>query len=147
MDWKTMSNIDPMDMEIIRKKKEKLTLRDPLSLEELFSIMEAAKDQFPGAFQLQKGLFGSAITFDKYMNFGVKIKVKDALVTLLRMDPSSNSGNPRSQSMEQLGKVVNAAQEIMSSMSTGVVSDELMGGPKYFAMICDTMGELLQSRM
>ena len=147
MDWSTMTNLDPNIVEALKKTKESLILRESISLDELYSLMERAKTRFPGEFKSKKGIFGTSIVFDKYMGFGTIIKVKKTMINIKRIDPSSNSKSRKNKSMAHLVNVVKTAQSVYDSMTTGEVNEDLLGGPNYFKDICDAMRELLQSRM
>ena len=83
MDWNPLANLDPSVIELLKKSKEILSLREYISLEELFNLMDQDRSRFPGEFKLKKGLFGTAIVFDKYMGFGATIKVKESMIIIM----------------------------------------------------------------
>ena len=147
MDWKTMTQMDPSAMDAIMKSKETLVLREPVSLDELYILMEQSKDRFPGDFKLKKGLFGTSIVFDKHMDFGAKVQVKEDTVILKRKEPSNNTNSHKRKSIGQLVEVAETAQSAINAVKAGEVSEDLMGGPNYFKSICEAMHELLQSRI
>ena len=147
MDWSTMTNLDPNIVEVLKKTNESLILRESISLEELYSLMEQVKTRFPGEFRSKKGMFGTSIVFDKYMGFGTVIKVKETIIKIKRIDPSNNSKNRKNKSVAHLVNIVKTAQSVYDAMTTGEVNEDLLGGPNYFKDICDAMRELLQSRM
>ena len=146
MDMSMFGNIDPKVIEIIQKKKESIILCEQISLDELYSEMEQNKARLPGEFRLKKGLFGTSIVFDKYMGYCVAVKVKGAKVTMKRIDPGSNSKSRRNQSAEHLAEMGRSAQSVISSIMSGEVSDDLLGGPNYFKNICEVMRELMKDR-
>ena len=147
MDWNALVNLDPDVIEILKKTKESLVLREPISLDELCSEMEHVRARFPGEFRIKKRLLGTAIVFDKYMKYGTIIKVKEEMVTIKRIDPSSNSQSRKNSSVSHLFEVVDQAKGVIDAITTGEASDDLLGGPNYFKTICLEMRELLQSRM
>ena len=81
------------------------------------------------------------------MDFGAKVKVKNATVIIARVEPSNNSNSRNRRSIGQLVEVAKTAQTVIDAVKTGEASEGLMGGPKYFQGICEAMGELLQNRM
>jgi len=147
MDWSQMTNLDPNTIKVLETTKESLTLRESISVEELYGLMEQAKTQFPGNFKLKKGVFGTSIVFDKYMGFGTTVRVKETKIHLKRMNPSSNSKNRKNRSLAHLVNIAKTAQSVGHAIKTGEINEDLLGGPNYFRDICEVMRELLQSSM
>ena len=147
MDWNPLANLDPSVIELLKKSKEILSLREYISPDELFNLMDQDRSRFPGEFKLKKGLFGTSIVFDKYMGFGTTIKVKESMIIIKRISPSSNNRNHKNQSISHLVEIVDSSQNVIDAVTTGKVSDDLLGGPNYFKNICEVMRELLQSRV
>ena len=147
MDWNPLANLDPSVIELLKKSKEILSLREYISLEELFNLMDQDRSRFPGEFKLKKGLFGTSIAFDKYMGYGTIIKVKESMIVIKRISPSSNNRSHKNQSISHLVEIVDSSQNVIDAVTTGKVSDDLLGGPNYFKNICEVMRELLQSRV
>ena len=142
-----MTQMDPSFIDAMAKSKEKLSLHEPITPAELYSLMDRDRNRFPGDFKLKKGLFGESIVFDKYMDFGAKIKVRKDTVIITRIEPSNNSNSRKRRSIGQLAEVVKTAQTVIDAVKTGEISEDLMGGPKYFQDICKAVREMLQSRM
>ena len=147
MDWKAKTQMDSSSNEALTKSKENLTLSEPITLDGLYSLMEQGRALLPGDFKLKKGLFGMSIVFDKYMDFGAEIKIKEAAVIIRRIEPGNNSNTRKRRSIGQLVEVAKTAQTVINAVKTGEVSEDLMEGPNYFQSICAAMRELLQNRL
>ena len=74
-----------MDMNVLTKTVEKITLNEAMTLEQLYELMTQNIDKMPKGFKLKKGLMGKSILFDVFMQTQPKITVKDNLVTIRRM--------------------------------------------------------------
>jgi len=147
MDWKAMTNVDPSVIEAMKKSKESLVLREPITLDELYSLMEQGRARFPGDFKLKKGLFGASIVFKRYMDIGAKITTKENTVIVKRTEVEKNVNRNNRMSISKMADIVQTTQSVIHTVKTGEVSENLMGGANYFKGICEVMHELLQSRM
>jgi len=123
MDLKTMTQMDPAVIEAMSKSKEKLSLRKPITLDELFSLMEQDKARFPGNFKLKKGLFGASIVFDMYMNMGAKVKAKGTEVIINRLEQNKNvirqQGGKNRMQINQMADFVQSTKSVVNSLKTG----------------------------
>ena len=144
-------NMDPELMKLMEKTKESIVLREPVSLDGLYNLMEQDKARLPGEFKLEKGLLGASIVFDKYMNIGAKVSVKESTVTVSRTEQnksvSRQQGGKNRMSFNQMSDFVQSTQSVINAVQTGEFGDDLTGGLNYFQSICDAMRELLQNRI
>ena len=136
-----------MDMKAMMKASEDYKLREPLTLEELFDIMERNPIGFPGQFTLKKGLFGKAIVFDKFAEVQPWVFVKNKTVQVRKVDTGVGSSNDPD---EGIAIDLAAAARDMKAFKEGGFQGVLSGysaGPIYFHSVCDRMRELLQDRI
>ena len=116
---------------------EKITLKNPVTLDELFGLMTAAETTFPGKFKLASGLFGKSIAFDVYQNVKVKVTVKENVVKVSRSNSSAKVG----------GIDVKATAQRIDAMKEGGVGKALTGGLDYFKNVRESMKALLADRI
>jgi len=122
------------------KNVEKYTLREAMTIEDLFELMKNNwSADIPGSFKFKKGLFGKSIAFDAFMQVQPKVSVKGNIVTVLRVSNSSgvSVGGVNIKEMEQRNK---AAKE-------GGFKAAITGGQDYFNNVCTAMRELLSDRV
>ena len=123
-------------------RPEKFTLKDPISLEELYELMARNETDFPGRFRLKKGLFGKSIVFDIYMTIKPSIRVKDNIVKITALQQSSSVKVGNMPSID-----IKATKQVLQATKEGGLGKALTGGPEYYNSIADTLRELLQGRM
>jgi len=127
-----------MDMKTMSKTVEKFTLREPVTLEDLYALMtQRWTAQLPGNFKLKKGLFGKSIQFDVYMNMQPKVTVKDNVVTVRRWESSTQVN----------GIDFKAATQRIDALGSGGLKKAAFGGLEYFIGVCDAMRELLSDKI
>ena len=131
-----------MGLKEMTKAVEKFTLREPISLEELHDLMVQSGIEFPGKFNLKKGLFGKSIVFDVVMQIQPRVKVKDNVVIVRKTQRKSTvsvGGMP--------GVDIKATQQRIQAVKEGGLGKAFTGGIDYFLNVIEAMRELLQSRM
>ncbi|MEA5003599.1 MAG: hypothetical protein VB081_08880 [Christensenella sp.] len=128
-----------MDLKAMQKAVEKFTLKEPMTLEELYDLMKQRWNaELPGTFQLKKGLMGKSILFDVYMQVQPKVTIKDNVVTVRKISNSTSvsvGGGP--------GVDIKASAEYKKAFKEGGFKDAISGGPAYFNGVCDAMREIL----
>ena len=138
-----------MDMKTMMKAAEDYKLREPLTLEELFDIMQTSNIVFPGQFKISKGLFGKAIVFDTFAEVQPRVTVKDKTVKVRKAETNTGSTIPSRQREEGVRINLNRAAGDIKTMKEGGLDGLLSGhssGPEYFNNVCDRMRDLLQDR-
>ena len=125
-----------MDLKAMSKTKEVITLNKPLTIDELYDIMEQNKEMFPGSFK--KG-FGKSISFDVYMTIWPKIKIKGNTVIVRKYSKSSSVSIGGGPAVD-----IKAAKQSMGAIKEGGMKGALQAGPQYFNSICDNMVEILK---
>jgi hypothetical protein len=126
------------EMKEMSKTVEKFTLRDPMTLDELFELMTRRwTADMPGKFKLKKGLFGKSIKFDLYMQQLPVVRVKGNVVTVRRQQQSTTVG----------GVDIKDAKQRMAALKEGGLKKAALGGAEYFAGIRDAMREILKDKM
>ena len=139
-----------MDMKTMMKAAEDYKLREPLTLEELFDIMQTSNIAFPGQFKITKGVFGKAIVFDTFAEVKPRITVKDKTVKVRKTETNTGSTIPSREREEGLRINLTEAAHDIKTMKEGGFDGLLSGhgsGPEYFNNVCDRMRELLQDRI
>ena len=131
-----------MDLKAMTKTTEKFTLREELSLEQLYDVMMQSGIQFPSQFKLAKGLLGKAIDFEVYMQVLPKITVKNNVVTVRRTESKSTISVLGSPSVD-----LKAQRQGRDAAKQGGFMKSITGGQDYFNDICDLMRIALQSRI
>ena len=120
------------------KVVEKFTLKDPMTLDELYQLMtERWTTQMPGKFKLKKGLLGKRIQFDVYMLMLPVVTVKGNVVTVRRQQQSTKVG----------GVDFKEAKQRMTAAKEGGLKKAAMGGVEYFFNVRNAMREILQDKM
>lgn len=131
-----------MDLKAMGKAVEKYNLSAPMTLDELYELMNQRwAAELPGAYKLKKGLFGKSILFDVYMQVQPKITVKGNLVTCRKMNSQTtvSSGG--------LGIDLKASKQYMAAMKEGGLKKAVSGGPEYFHGVCDALREVLKDKI
>ena len=132
-----------MDLKTAQKAVEKYTLKEPVTLEALNELMtERWIAEMPGRFQLKKGLLGSSILFDTYMQVQPKVTVKGNVVTCLKTTNSTEVSVLGSPSMD-----VKNTKERIAAAKEGGLKAAAFGGVEYFLGVCNALGEILQDKM
>ncbi|MCL2785361.1 MAG: hypothetical protein FWD55_07995 [Propionibacteriaceae bacterium] len=131
-----------MDMRSYMKNSEKLTLVQPMTIEELHGLMTQYAYAMPGRFELKKGLMGASIKFDEYLETEPVIKVKGSVVTVSKSTVSSGV----SINGMDLGAPKRMAQQAQAFQEGGL-GKAITGGQEYFLKVIETMKWLLQNRM
>ena len=131
-----------MSFKEMTKTVEKFTLREPISLDELFDLMNGSGIVFPGKFKLKKGLFSKAIVFDLIMQIQPRVKVKDNVVIVRKVRSSTkiSVGGMPGVDIKATGQRIQAAQE-------GGLGKAFTGGADYFLNVVEAMRGLLQNLM
>lgn len=127
-----------MNMDVMKKNVEKITLKEAMTLEELYDLMKANQEELPGKFKLKKGLMGKSINFDVFMQTQPKVTVKDKVVTIRRMGSSTKVGVGSMPSMD----IKNMKQQFQA-VKEGGIKKSITGGAEYFVGVCNAMVELL----
>lgn len=129
-----------MKMDVLSKNVEKIKLKNPMTLDQLYELMMQNIEKMPGKFKLKKGIMGKAILFDVIMQTQPRITVKDNIVTVRRMGNSTSVGvgNMPSVDFKDMKQRAQAVKE-------GGFSKAISGGAEYFGSVCDAMVELLQT--
>lgn len=131
-----------MDINVLKKTTEKITLKDPMTIEELYELMMQNSDKMPGKFKFKKGLLGKSIMFDVFMQNQPRITVKDDLVTIRRMGNKTSVGIGDLPSMD-----FKAIKEGFEAVKDGGISKVVSGGAEYFVSVCDAMLALLSNNI
>ena len=139
-----------MDMIAMTKAAEDYKLREALTLEELFDIMQTSNIAFPGQFKISKGLLGKAIVFDTFAEVKPRVTIKDKTVKVRKTETNTGSTIPSRDREEGLRINLTGAARDIKAMKEGGFNGLLSGhssGPEYFNNVCDRMRELLQDRI
>ena len=131
-----------MSLKEMTKTAEKFTLREPITPEELFDLMNRGGIVFPGMFRLKKGLFSKSIVFDVVMQIQPRVKVKDNVVIVRKIRSSTkiSVGGMPGVDIRATGQRLQAAQE-------GGLGKAFTGGIDYFLNVIEAMRALLQNLM
>ena len=126
-------------MDVLSKNVEKITLKEPMTLEELYDLMKENSEKLPEKFKLKKGILGKSIHFAVVMQTDPKITIKDNVVTIRRMGNTTQVGvgNMPSMDFKDLKQRAKAVKE-------GGLGKAISGGAEYFVSVCDAMVELLK---
>ena len=130
-----------MDLKAMTKAVEKFTLREELTLEQLYDVMMQSGIQFPSQFKLTKGLLGKAIDFEVYMQVLPKVTIKNNVVTVRRTESKSTIsvlGSP--------GVDLKAQKQGREAAKQGGFMKSITGGQDYFNDVCDLMRQALSGR-
>jgi len=130
-----------MDMKAMKKSVEKIVLKDPITLEELYELMKGNSDKFPGKFKFKKGLFGKSILFDIFMQVQPRVTVKENRVTVRRMGNSTTVGVGNMPAMD-----FKALKQSAQAVKGGGLGKAVSGGAEYFVSVCDAMVDLLKTQ-
>ena len=126
-----------MDMKAMNKSKEVIKLSKPITVDELFELMEQNKEMFPGTFK--KAKVGKAINFDVYMQILPKVIVKGNTVTVKKFNSSTKVGIGGGPMMD-----FKAMKQSKDAIKEGGLKSAIQAGPQYFHAVCDNMVELLK---
>lgn len=122
-----------MEMKVL-KSVLKLTLKSPMTIEELYELMTKSTDvPFPRTFKLKKGLLGKSIEFDAFLETAPTITVKDDTVTLRKVEKSTSVGGVDIKTMKQS----------IGNLAKGDFSN----GFDYFENVYTALQELLKDRI
>lgn len=127
-----------MDMDVMKKSVEKITLKEEMTLGQLYDLMKENKDIMPGEFKLKKGILGKSINFDVFMQTEPRITVKDNVVTVRRMGKSTEVGIGNMPSMD-----FKDMKQRLKAVKDGGIKKSVTGGAEYFVGVCNAMVELL----
>ena len=130
-----------MDMKAVSKSVEKLTLREPMTPEEINSLLLEKWDGF-GKFKLKKGIFGKFIQFDTVMQIQPRLTVKDNAIIVRKISNSTKvgiGGGPMTDYKDTKQRV--------SALKEGGVSAAAFGGHENFTNVCEKIKEILRERM
>ena len=118
----------------------KYKLREPMTTEELYALLaQRWTAQLPGSFQLKKGfLFGPYIKFDTYLQMQPRIKVKDGVVKISRVEVQTQTGGIDLKA---------ASQAIKTLKNGGNMMDVALGGPEYFLRVCAEVEKILGDKI
>ena len=130
-----------MDMNVLMKTVEKITLTEPITLEQLYELMMKNNDKIPEKFKLKKGLMGKSILFDVFMQTQPCLTVKDNTVTVRRMGNKTEVGIGDMPSLD-----FKAIKQGLGAVKEGGLSKSISGGAEYFVRICDIMNEILKDK-
>jgi len=124
----------------LSKSSEKFTLRQAMTLEDLFALMQSnLNPALAGRFKLKKGLLGKSIAFDVYMTVLPKVSVKNNIVTVRKMSVSTQVGVGGMPAID-----FKALGQTADAVSSGGIGKAVTGGSEYFLGVCDAMRELLK---
>jgi len=131
-----------MDMRTYMKNTDKIELRDPLSIEDLYNLMAQYWQSMPGRFEVKKSLFGTAIVFDEFMSIEPRITVKGNMVIVGKSKTSTEVSV-----MGISPSAIKHTQQQAQAAQQGGLSKAFTGGQDYFLRVCEAMRWLLGSRM
>ena len=127
-----------MDIKEMSRNPQKITLKEPMTIEELHRLMtERWTSEMPGPFKFKKGLFGKSVKFNVYMQILPKVTVKDTAVKISRSQQSTTVGGMDLKDMSQR----------MEAMKDGGLKKAALGGMEYFVNIVNAMREVLKDKM
>ncbi len=130
-----------MSLQEMMKNTEKITLKNPMTLEELYNFLKPREAEFPGKFKLSKGLFGlgKGIIFDTFMQIEPRVTVDDNVVTIKKMtnNTSVSVGGSPAVNLKSLKQMAGAVKE--DGMGAAIT-----GGMDYFSEVCEKMVEVLK---
>ena len=132
-----------MDMKSMMKVVEKYTLKETMTLDDLYSLMtKSLAAELQGKFKLKKGLFGKSIHFNVYMQIQPRVSVKNNVVTCRRIGVNKNISVGGGPSID-----IGAMRQRMDAVKDGGVKKAVFGGVEYFICVCDAMREVLKDKM
>ena len=134
-----------MDLKAMGKSVEKYTLREPMTIEDLYSLLTQGSIGFPGNFRLKKGLFGKSILFDVYMQVQPRITVKENIVTCRKISSSTTVSTGIGGA--SFGTDLKASKQYRDAMRDGGLKKAISGGPEYFHGVCDALREVLKDKV
>ena len=129
-----------MDKKDLYKAGEKIELSAPMTIEELFDLMQQNSASIPGQFQMKKGLMGKKIEFGVYMQTQPVVSVKDKTVKVTRVF------NKTEVSVGGVGGDIQNMKDRMAAAKEGGLKKAAFGGQEYFVDVCAAMVELLKPR-
>ena len=128
-----------MTMELMSKNVEKIDLKEAMTLDDLYKIMQEHSDDLPGEFKLQKGLLGKSINFKVYMQAEPRVTVKDNTVTVRKMGSKTNDGSGGIPSIDYKN-----LKQSVKAVKDGGLGKSVTGGAEYFVNICNAMVDILE---
>lgn len=131
-----------MDMRSLSKTVREFTLREAITIEELYQLMMERSGAFSGPFKLKKGLFGKSIKFAVVMQVQPVIKVKDKVVTARAISNKTEVSVGGGPSMD-----FKDIRQRAAALKEGGLGKALMGGQERFHQICDELQSILAERM
>jgi len=107
--------------------------------EELFELISQQwSAQIPGKFKLKKGLFGGKyIGFDTYLTIQPRVKVKNNVVTVYKVEIQNKTG----------GVDIKAASQAIKAVKEGGIMNAAMGGIEYFINVCEEVERILGDKI
>jgi len=121
------------------KSVEKLTLRDPMTLEQLRDLMvEKWGTTPPHKYKYKKGLFGKSIMFENVMKIQPKVTIKDNVVIIRKTQGSS---------MEVGGINIKDTKQRAAAFKEGGLKSAVFGGNENFNKVVASVTELLEGKL
>ena len=130
-----------MDLKTMSASVEKLTLREPMTLEALNRLLLEKWDG-PGRFKLKKGLFGKSIQFDTVMQLQPRLTVKDSAVIVRKVSNSTRVGFGGGPMIDYKD-----TKQRVSALKEGSAKAAAFGGHENFERVCEKIKEILRNRM
>jgi len=114
-------------------------LREATTTEDLYTLLTREWQlPLPGKFELKKGLLGTFIRFDTYMTMQPRVKVKDNVVKISRVQVETQTN----------GMDVKATAQAIDVISHGgSMMDAMMAGPEYFIRVCAEVERILHDQV
>jgi len=131
-----------MTLKEMSKTVERFNLRQAITIEELYSLMYYSGITFPGPYVLKKGLFGSKIIFNTYMQVQPRLKVKNNLVIVRKAQRRTTVAVGGMPSLD-----VRATRQRIEATREGGIGKAFTGGIEYFLNVIEAVRYLLQPRM
>ena len=130
-----------MDMKTMQKTVEKLTLREPMTIDELRTLL-GEKWTGPGNYQFKKGLFGKSIQFDTIMQIQPRVSIKENVVTIRKIKSSTKVGIGGGPMIDYKD-----AKQRKDAAKEGGLKAAMFGGHENFQAVCEKIKELLADRI
>lgn len=128
-----------MKMDVLSKNVQKITLKEAMTLEEMYDLMKTNSEKLPEKFKLKKGILGKSINFEVVMQTEPKITIKDNIVTIRRMGNSTEVGIGKMPSLD-----FKDLKQRTQAVKEGGFGKAISGGADYFGSVCDAMVDLLK---
>ncbi len=128
-----------MNMDVMKKSVEKINLKEAMTVEDLYKIMQENSEALPGEFKLKKGLLGKSIDFKVYMQTQPHVTVKDNIVTVRRLGNKTKVGIGGMPSIDYKN-----LKQSVKAVKDGGLGKSVTGGAEYFVNICNAMVDILE---